>query len=111
MITADVDSLKQFEEAFAIIPRHAGAAFDDIVAFEGADGNEADVGDIELAGEIFVIGFDGIEDVLAIVNNIHFVDGDNEVRDAEESADEAVAFSLGDDAVAGVNEDDRQIGG
>ena len=46
-----------------------------------------------------------------VVDEVHLVDADDEVRHAEQRHQQAVAAGLLDDAVAGVDEHDRQVGG
>ena len=45
-----------------------------------------------------------------MVDEVHLVDADDEVRHAEQRHQQAVAAGLLDDAVAGVDEHDRQVG-
>ena len=56
-----------------------------------------------------VVGHDAGEDRAVVTDQIHLVDGDDHVPDAEEAGDEAVAPRLREDAGAGVDEDDRQV--
>ena len=52
---------------------------------------------------------DPLEDLLRPADEVHLVDGDDDVPDAEQRDDEAVAPRLLQDAVAGVDQDDRQV--
>ena len=47
----------------------------------------------------------------SIVDQVHLVDADDDVRDAQQRGDVGVAPGLLDDALARVDEDDRQVGG
>ena len=58
-----------------------------------------------------VVAFDFVEALLGEFDEVHFIDGDDEVFDAEEGADEGVAFGLDLHAVAGVDEDDGELAG
>ena len=49
--------------------------------------------------------------LLVAVDEVHLVDRHDEVRDAEQRGDERVAARLLDDAVARVDEHDREVGG
>ena len=53
---------------------------------------------------------DLVEARLRVVDEVHLVDADDEVRHAEQRHQQAVAAGLLDDAVAGVDEHDRQVG-
>ena len=48
------------------------------------------------------------EDLLVVVDQVHLVDGQHQVRDAEQRGDRGVPAGLLDDAVAGVDQDDDQ---
>ena len=54
---------------------------------------------------------DRVEDGLVVVDEVHLVDAHDEVRDAAAASDERVAARLLDDALARVDEHDRQVGG
>ena len=46
-----------------------------------------------------------------VVDEVHLVDGEDDVRDAQQRGDRGVPAGLLDDAVAGVDQDDGQLGG
>ena len=71
----------------------------------------ADVVAGELVEEVAEVVFDGVEGGLVVVDEVHFVDGDDEVADAEEGGDGGVAARLWEHAFAGVYEDDGEVGG
>ena len=50
------------------------------------------------------------EALLVVVDEVHLVDGDDESGDAQQGGDQRVPAGLLDDAVARVDEDDRQVG-
>ena len=50
-------------------------------------------------------------DLLRVVDEVHLVDGDDEVLDAQQVGDEGVALGLFDDALARIDEDDGEVGG
>jgi len=54
---------------------------------------------------------DGLEDVLAVVHQVHLVDGYQQLPDAEQRGEVAVPLRLGQHAAGGVDQDHRQIGG
>ena len=58
-----------------------------------------------------VVFLDLLEDLLVEAHQVHLVDGDDEVLDAEQRADERVPAGLGQDTLARVHQDDREVGG
>ena len=110
-VAGDVDVFEGVEEGGSFVPGHGGGGVDDVVAKERADGDVGDVGDAEFGGEAFEGVFDGFVGVFFEVDEVHFVDADDEVGDAEEAGDEEVAVCLFEDAVACVDEDDGEVGG
>ena len=110
--TTHVDVLQVIKEGRPLVPRHRVGFFHDIIAFESGDGNGGDIDDIVEAGSEFLVVLDDLtEDGFVIVNEVHFVDCQDDVLDAQKVRDEAVAFGLLDDAFPGVNQNDGQIGG
>ena len=71
--------------------------------------DEREVGDVELHRELpeFVAEF--VEAFLVEVDQIHLVDGHHDVADTQERRDKTVPLGLLDDAVAGVDENDREV--
>ena len=65
----------------------------------------------ELRAEGAEVAHDRVEGLLGVVDEVHLVDRDDEVRDAEQRGDERVAARLLDHAVARVDEHDGQVGG
>src|SRR5262249_27589586 len=88
----------------------ARAASDHIVPFQGGDRNECDVAGFKLAREIAEFAADAVENVLAKFDEVHFVDGYHQVRNAQQGSDKRVAARLRQYAVARVDQDDGEIG-
>lgn len=81
--SVDVDGFEVVEECGALIPGCIGGGFDDVVAVECADGDEGDAGVVfEAFGEVGEGGDDVVVGVFAPVDEVHFVDGDEDVLDA-----------------------------
>ena len=110
-VGADIDRLQECHQRAAGVPRHIRAVGHDVVALERRDRHEMDVGQLQPRGEVDVVGFDPLEHRLVIAHDVHLVDGDDDVLDPQERHDEAVPLRLRQDAVAGVDQDDGQIGG
>ena len=83
----------------------------DVVAFEGADGNGDELGDFEALGESLEVVLMTREDFLREVDEIHLVDRGDDGGNAEQRGDAGVAAGLVEDAFAGVDENDGDIGG
>ncbi len=99
------------QQRSALVPRHVRGAGDDVVAVQRGDGNEGEVGHVELGREIPEFVADLVEPALRPVHQIHLVDAQHHVPHPEQRREEGVPAGLLDDAVAGVDEDERQVGG
>ena len=65
---------------------------------------------VELGREVAELVADALEDLLVVVDEVHLVDAQHEVRHAEQRREERVPPRLLDDAVARVDEDQREVG-
>ena len=61
--------------------------------------------------EALVVVDDVVEAALAVLDQVHLVDREHDMADAEQIGDAAVALGLGEHALPGVDQDDREIGG
>ena len=84
---------------------------DDVVATQRRDRDVQVVGHAQLLEERRELVDDLGEARLAVVDEVHLVDRDDEVRDAEQGADERVALGLLQHASARVQQDHREVGG
>ena len=66
---------------------------------------------VELGGEVCVVVLDPLEHVLGVADQVHLVDGYDDVLDPQQRHDEAVPARLLQHAVARVDQDHRQIAG
>ena len=108
---SDGDVLQLLEEGGARVPGHGLGAFYNIISLEGSFHGDEAVSialEAEALDEFEIFLFDGFKGLLLKLLEVHFVDGDDEVFDAEEGADEGVAAGLGHDAVAGVDENNGE---
>ena len=64
-----------------------------------------------LRRELAVVGLDLVEDLLRVVDEVELVDGEDDVADAEQRHEVAVAAGLGEHALARVDQDHRELGG
>ena len=81
------------------------------VAVQRRQRDEAHAVDAVPLGERAERGDDRVERVLALADQVHLVDGDDEVRNAEQVRDRRVPARLLDDAVARVDQQDRELRG
>src|SRR6185312_4103660 len=109
-VDADRGRFQQTKQGRAVIPGQVGAALHDIVAFQRADGEVADVFQLEGLRYFRVIDKDVVIPVLRIIHEVHLVDGDHNVRYVEQRCDDGMPARLFRDAVSGIDEDDDQIG-
>ncbi len=108
-VAGDVHRLQVVQQRRAGVPRHRVALGRDVVALQRRHRDEGDVAQVELGDEAGVVVLDALEDVARVADEVHLVDGDDDVPDAQERHDERVPAGLGHDAVAGVDEDDGQL--
>ncbi len=87
------------------------AGLDDVVALEGRDGDAQDALEREVCGELPVVGFDPLKNRLVVADQIHLVHGQHDLADAEKRDDERMPAGLRQHALAGVDENDGEIGG
>src|SRR5262249_7253188 len=87
----DLDRLEKFEHLRAGVPRHPVARFRDVVAFESRNRNAIDFCSAKLVDELQKVTFDLLVTVAVEVDEVHFVDGDDEVPDSKQVRDERMA--------------------
>ena len=93
------------------VPWGGGGRVDHVVALQRADRDEFDILDVEARQELFELGADLVEAVLAPADEVHLVDGDDQVRDAQERGEAGVAAALLDDPGARVHQHDGEVRG
>ena len=82
----------------------------DVVAPKSRQGDGGEFGDSDLVRERSVFGDDLVEASLRPVDEVHLVDRQHHVADAEEAYEIAVAACLGQHTLAGVDQDHRHVG-
>jgi hypothetical protein len=100
---------EDFQQRRTVVPAQGLAAVDDHVAVEGGHRQEADVVDADLGGEFEVIGLDLLVGFLRVVDEIHLVDGDDQVRNADQRSQFRVTPGLRQHALARIDQDDREV--
>src|ERR1019366_559774 len=109
-VAGDGHGLEVFQEGGTAVPGGAPARVDDVIAIERADGNVDDVAGINLRGEGAEFLANGGEDVLTELHQVHLIDGDDEVGNAQQGGEEGVAAGLLQHAVARIDQDDGEVG-
>src|SRR5688572_4874019 len=100
----DFHRLEGLQQRGTVVPGEPLAAIDDHVAVERGHRHERHVVDARAASELAERGDDRIETLAAPVDEVHLVDRDDEMRDADELRDRGVPAGLLDDAVTRVDE-------
>src|SRR5690606_13871293 len=101
----DLDRFQMLDETWAAVPRRIFAAAADVVAGKARDGDCREARDADLAGERPVIEQDAVEDRLIVADEVHLVDGEHEVADAEQVREIRMAPCLREHALARIDED------
>jgi hypothetical protein len=78
---------------------------------QSAQRDEDDVGDPEPGREVEHRADDLVEGIFGVAREIHLVDGDDDVADAEQRRDRQVPAGLLGHPVADVDEHERELGG
>jgi hypothetical protein len=110
-VAGDVGLLEVMQQRRSLVPIHVGRPFHDVVAVQRRDGDERQVVHVEAHGEASEFGLDLLETVLRPTDEIHLVDAHHQVGDAQQRCQEGVPAGLLEDALAGVDEHQRQVGG
>ena len=84
---------------------------DDVVAVQRADRDELDLVQPDRGAQLEHLAYDLVEALLGIVDEVHLVDGDDHVADPQQRGDRRVPARLLGQPGAGVDEQQREIGG
>ena len=110
-VGGDLDRLEPLEERAAVPPRHPLGRVDDVVARQGRDRDRERVAHAELLAERLELALDRAERLLGELDEIHLVDGEDDVRDPEHRCDVGVAARLLDHSSPRVEQDDGDVRG
>jgi hypothetical protein len=103
--------LEVIEQRRALVPGHVLRALDDVLAVDGRGGDERHVGRLEPRAELAELLLDLLEPQLRVADQVHLVDAHDQVPDPEQRRDERVPAGLLDHALAGVDQEHRDVGG
>ena len=95
----------------AVVPRRVLRAVHDVVALEGRDRDDLEVGDVELGGELGELGMDPLVGLLRPLDEVHLVDAQHQVRHPQQREQHRVATRLLGQALAGIDEHEPEVGG
>ena len=110
LVVADVDRVEELDDARALVPGHALARGHHVLALEGGDRHDARI-DVLDAADLQAVLVDLVEHLLVVADEVHLVDRDDDVADAEQRDDVGVAARLHLHAARGVDQDDREVAG
>ena len=100
------NGFKNMQQRAAAIPRRSRTDADYVIPLQRADGNEMDVRKIQIAREFLEIRTDVREYLLAVVNEVHFIHGNNNVRDRKQRSDKRMPARLRQNTFARVDQND-----
>jgi hypothetical protein len=107
----DFDRFEVAHQRWSVVPRRALAVADHVVALERRQGDRRDVIEADLFAELAVLVDDPAKDTLRVIHQIHLVDRQHDLADADQADEIAVAPGLREDSLAGVDQDHREVGG
>jgi hypothetical protein len=106
-----VHRFQMFEQRRTGVPRHPWRRRQHVVAVQRRQRDRGDVGDAELRGQRAIVLDDACEDGFVAIDQIHLVDREHHVPDAQQRHDIAVPPGLGEQTLARVHQHDREIRG
>ncbi len=101
--------IEMLEQARPAVPGHALAPSADIVAAEPGHWDGRPVGDADLVREDAIVRRDRIERDLVEIDQVHLGHRDDEVPDADQLREVGVPPSLGEHALARIDQQDREV--
>ena len=109
----DLDGLQMRHQRGAGIPRSGVARLEHVVAGQRRERDRGHIGEFQPLGREkgIVVGVDLVKACLAERDQIHLVDRQHDMPDAQEIRDPAVTAGLGQDTLPRIDQDDRQIRG
>ena len=110
-VVADRHRLQVLQDGRAAVPVHVRGRLHDVVAGQCGDRDRGDLRDAERGGVRGELLRYRREHGLRVLHEVHLVDGEDDVGDAQQGGDGGVAAGLFDHAVAGVDQDDGEFGG
>ncbi len=97
------------EQGRTVIPAQMRARIDDVVALEGRDWNRGHPLELQRLGEAREVGGDGVEARLVEIDEVHLVDGERDLADAEQRQDAGVTPGLSEHPAARIDQQHGEI--
>ena len=108
---SEVGGFEILQQRRPVEPFEVVALVDHVVACQRRHRQEIRLAEVECLGEGPVVLADLAETLVRPAHQVHLVDRRHYVADAQQAGDVAVAFGLGQHAVAGVDQDDDEVAG
>ena len=105
-----IAALQRREKRRPVVPRHVRGGRRDIVAEARGDGNRPHVADVEMRRRRAEARGDAIEDRLCEGDEIHLVDGEDDVAHAGKGGDGGMPQRLREKSLSGIDEKNGDIG-
>ncbi len=110
-LLVELDALEVLQQRRSVVPAHRVARIHDVRAGQPRERDAGDVVHADLACERPVLLLDLAEALLGVVDEIHLVDGDDDVPDADQRDEVAVPARLRQHALARVDQHHGAVGG
>jgi hypothetical protein len=110
-IDVDLDRFEMVDQGRPLVPGRPIRLGGDVVAGDPGDRNGGEAGDADLGREGAIGQRDPVEHRLVVIDQVHLVDRQHDVLDADQMRQIAVAPGLGQHALARIDQDHRQVGG
>src|SRR5690606_35802346 len=107
----DLHAFQAMQQGFTPVPRGRRRTPEHVVALERRQRDAGDMRNAELCRQIAVAAGDGVEDVLAVTDQIHLVHRQDYIADSQQRDDIAVAPRLRQQPPARVDQHHGEIGG
>ena len=92
------------------VPCHVCAAAGDVVAVAGGDGNGHHGAELQSLHQSHVVSHDLVVASARVVHQVHLVHGKQYVADAQQVDDVGVTLGLGEHSLAGVDQQQGEVG-
>ena len=106
---AGIQRFQDGKQMISLVPGRFPCCLRHIFPFNGGNGNETNVRDIQLLREASEFFFNLPEFFFRVIQKIHLVDGYDEVPYFQKRGDERMPLRLCEYSVAGINQDDGRV--
>src|SRR5580704_4714391 len=108
-LTAYRNRFKMFQQRGTEVPRGTPARCDDVIPFKSADWNAEQFWNFEAFCECRQIALMLCKDLFRKIDEIHFVDGRDDVTDPKQRGDKSMPPRLRENAFARIDQNDSQV--